>query len=743
MLTSSLNHDTSELRDYTDAVWRFNVARCAATIRWPAIPPIMLKSHFWTDTILPTVLDNTAPDSQYHQIAAEIRDGLCNGWRYGDNTPKDKVLNQKNQNWTTMGIQKQWYIMEEICTESRFGAVLTWPFRHVQCVLPIFIKFERFDKITGQVTKFRAIRNASKGTDRHPSLNAGIPDQCANIKLVGQPHLQRQVAIMAQLWGPRITFAKGDLERAFRQFPMNDSEFPKVIYKVQKLAFTDIRNVWGTRSGSRICQNATQMYARYCTIISNGTHLIEHIDMAIEQANYIFFYNLLNEPNPQLHDQAHGWNPQQIWSWGPITVQRWIKDAKCQHIDILSTIQNGRQLIKFHIGYALKCCTQSQINQLQQAQFFDKLIHLKLSSNRVLKALINAYIDDFILILSPSLQSANKIFENFTNGFDAAGMLEKKGKRVWPTLQLDLLGVDYDATDITTQIMPCKRQWLIDNIQRYLWLGYISASELETMIGKLQYVANLAWPGKAFLRRLREALGHAQRNGRKGTKIIVLDNWTRKDFEWWLKYINVVHRIPILQLLRPDLPEHRIYLDGATNGCRHGNTKGVRWRPAIGAFTRGHYIKELVPDTYLKQFRARGAYDNYRSRDTDYAIPHFEMLAAIRALQMWAINDAIAINTRVLIYTDNMWVLNAIKNKNTKDEFLMSAVRWILMWAVTRGTQIYIQYVNTKVNVEADSLSRFDMKKFLEAAQPKCQLNGWTLRETHCNDVPYPDIYKW
>ena len=58
---------------------------------------------------------------------------------------------------------------------------------------------------------------------------------------------------------------------------------------------------------------------------------------------------------------------------------------------------------------------------------------------------------------------------------------------------------------------------------------------------------------------------------------MVLKEWERKDWEWWLKYLDAITPISIIDMVNPILPVDEMYFDGATNGARalECGTKGI------------------------------------------------------------------------------------------------------------------------------------------------------------------------
>ena len=226
---------------------------------------------------------------------------------------------------------------------------------------------------------------------------------------------------------------------------------------------------------------------------------------------------------------------------------------------------------------------------------------------------------------------------------------------------------------------------------------------------------------------------------------MVLKEWERKDWEWWLKYLDAITPISIIDMVNPILPVDEMYFDGATNGSRE-----CGWCPGIGVWYKGHWISMRVPPNYTATFNSHNT-----EYEKEYAIPHFEMLAIV--IGLWNFRKLIGRRVSLWLRTDSKHVEAALKTKNSGDEFLMSAVRWLGMFASNHDLRLYVDYINTKHNTLADLASRFEIDPcgsceteprcmngcgFMEKAAMECRERGWTLRE-NLIDIDIPDIHKW
>ena len=86
------------------------------------------------------------------------------------------------------------------------------------------------------------------------------------------------------------------------------------------------------------------------------------------------------------------------------------------------------------------------------------------------------------------------------------------------------------------------------------------------------------------------------------------------------------------------------------------------------------------------------------------SIVHLEMYNVFLALQVWAPQWQ---NSKVCVFCDNQAVVAALTTLRIRDSFLMTIARNIWLLSAQFDIELQFQYVNTKLNVYADILSRW------------------------------------
>ena len=689
-------------------------------------PKLLFYAEVWVQLWIPFVRRHS-PAEKYDILCRRNIYFLQNGWEIGEINPDNRPLNNRSYDIEDMPLEAEMAICQDLTKDALKGRIIEWGGQY-QGECPIFPRPKKLDPITDEVLTWRVIRDGSCGSLTHPSVNEMTPDHVAALELVSHEMVQKYILIMYLLYGTGCYMGKADLAGAFRQFYWRKGETEKVLYRYQGRLLGDLQHIWGTRTGSRVCQNMTQIVSRAMMLWFNGPALRKDIDQSKEEANHTFFQKKFDEGQhycPQLK-----WPVIDVWNWNETDVRRWIRFNALHSVwDILSRLHNGRMLLFLHRTRALRVHSVQNVRRLDESGFFDRLLELKLESGCCLKMISEAYVDDFMFILPPHHLRAHQLFTDSCSFIDETGFIEEQKKREEISTVMEFLGIEYDTEEMTMAIPQVKRDRMMRMLVRGLLAGAVTIEQYESLVGKLSYAAQLIWPAKAFLRRMRNRLQQAINQYGRNQHWIILTDWERKDWNWWIKYLNVLMKVSILTRWNPVMPTNEIYVDGATNGSRL-----TGWCPGIGVWYQGHWISMKVPPQFLTAFTAHDA--DYEKL---YAIPHFEMLSVVLALH--TLLPILPRPGSFMLRTDSMEVASALTNKSTKDEFLMDAVRWITMWAVTNHMHFHITYVHTKTNVIADHLSRFNIDKFHAVAQPLCTQNKWTM--THIPSPTLPDFQCW
>ena len=718
-----------------------------ASASWQ-VPNLMLHADVWINDLLP-FLRRHPYGSKYAELADLNEAGLRTGWLLGEDNPNRAQLNQREYDPRAAGSDGFVAIAEAFTADLRKGRHSAW-FGEDLGKVPLFVGVKSRCPLTDFAIAWRVIRDVSCGSALFRSLNSLTHDEDATIELINKRTVLSYVYIMYVLYGPGVLLGKADLAGAFRQFYLAIGEPQKILYTFDGKLIADFCNIWGSRTGARICHHMTQCSARDFALRVNGVHLLDDINKAIEEADVVYFEHKMQMSVvvPVLPDEVVPYTPKmsqacplrfespdssQIWRWSASAVGAWLDEQHMFHeVDDILDLQNGIHLMRCHRDYVQLHHGEQAVRALEGVRFFDKLIELKLCSNQLLKLLINCYIDDYLAFMAPQTTFATDTLSALSARFVDTGFLENEEKQEGPVTSLIQLGIQPDTVAMTVRHPEHKRKQVLELVYKVLFHGGCTVRTHESLLGKLENLAEYAWPGRAFIRRIRtQNTLLIKKYGHKSDVWVELPDWECKDLRWWAEFGETVTTVSIQHMLDSTLPERQIFFDGATNGARPS------WRPRLGVYFEGTYISMPVPPHMCHVFVS-----DIDGTPKDFAIAQFEALAIVVGLHN--LRDRIGTHCKLLMRTDSKHVEAAILNKSTPDPFLMACVRWVMMYAVRRRLRLHILYVHTDDNTFADGASRLSLighNEWMQEAQRECVQRGWEFRE-HLNPT-IPDLTRW
>ena len=141
------------------------------------------------------------------------------------------------------------------------------------------------------------------------------------------------------------------------------------------------------------------------------------------------------------------------------------------------------------------------------------------------------YVDDFV-----GAEQRGKIWRAFTmltNLLRELRVDTSPDKVVSPTTRLEFLGITFDAETMTMEISEDKLKEISQELNSWLLKTAAKRKEVESLVGKLQFVAKCVKAGRIFLSRLINWLRTMNRNNRYSIP------WeARKDIAWWTRFIG-------------------------------------------------------------------------------------------------------------------------------------------------------------------------------------------------------------
>ena len=149
------------------------------------------------------------------------------------------------------------------------------------------------------------------------------------------------------------------------------------------------------------------------------------------------------------------------------------------------------------------------------------------------------YLDDF-----GSTEHATKAwnsYHTFTRLLKNLGVQEAEEKSVPPTTRMDFLGNTLDTERMTIEVSSTRKTELIQELKEWRDRKSATKKQIQSIIGKLNFVTNCVKAGRIFLSRLIDSI-REQDNHRK----ILLTEEFRKDIDWRLEFLPESEGISML-----------------------------------------------------------------------------------------------------------------------------------------------------------------------------------------------------
>jgi hypothetical protein len=198
--------------------------------------------------------------------------------------------------------------------------------------------------------------------------------------------------------------------------------------------------------------------------------------------------------------------------------------------------------------------------------------------------------------------------------------------------------------------------------------------DLQSLIGKLQYVTKCVWQSRVFLNRLLETLRSMSDN-----KSIKLSESFRKDLRWWhlfMEKFNGVSFIPPSIWAEPDVT---FSTDSCLQGC--------------GGVCNNEYFHVSFPESMLR---------------LKLPIHELEMLAVLIGVRVWGYKCR---GMRLQIFCDNEAAVRVINSSRTRDPFMASCLRDLWLEVAKFGFELRAVHLPGEENRVADWLSRWELKE--------------------------------
>ena len=310
------------------------------------------------------------------------------------------------------------------------------------------------------------------------------------------------------------------------------------------------------------------------------------------------------------------------------------------------------------------------------------------------------YVDDFMgLGKPPKVWTGFITLQNLLRDLGASEALQKT---IEPTTQLEFLGVWFNMEDMTISVTKERMEELEMELEDWSKREKYSRKQLESLLGRLQFISNCVRPGRILVFRLRNAL----RATGPGKHVITVE--MRKDVMWWKRFLPTYSRVSIMWMQQTLVPIL------ATDACLTG----------IGAICGNEYFHAELPVT-LQQ-------------SGELSIAHFELLAIIVGLNKW--KEKLK-GTRSSVLCDNLAVVHVINLGTARDIWMQKLMRWFAYVTATGQFEIVGEHICGRDNIGPDGLSRWHLGKKYQQQFEAIKGKDWVEIEILQQDMIIQEIW--
>ena len=254
------------------------------------------------------------------------------------------------------------------------------------------------------------------------------------------------------------------------------------------------------------------------------------------------------------------------------------------------------------------------------------------------------------------------------------GLKESKNKAVPPSEIMVFLGVLFNTITMTLEVTPERVQEILALVQIKLVKSTATLKEIQSLLGKLHFVAACVKPSRVFVSRmliwLRELYNSSLQEH-------VIPDMVKKDLLWWNNFLPVYNGISMMQVEEWSKPDELFSCDSCLEAC--------------GGFWMGHFFHAKFPSYYCSG---------------GFHITALEMIAIIICLKLWGKNFK---GKRIIVFSDSNSACLVVNTGKAWCPILQECLREICYLAAINEFELRLQHLHSQSNRKADHLSRFHL----------------------------------
>ncbi|MGH7238572.1 MAG: reverse transcriptase domain-containing protein, partial [Candidatus Saccharimonadales bacterium] len=296
---------------------------------------------------------------------------------------------------------------------------------------------------------------------------------------------------------------------------------------------------------------------------------------------------------------------------------------------------------------------------------------------------LDHYVDDYFLAAA-SYPVCKRQLDGIIEIFQQLGMIIATDKTVEPTTRLVYLGITIDSNEMAISLGPDKITAIMELLDEWTDCDTCSMKQLQSVIGTLQWAANVVTHGRTFIQRLRD-LEHKyiHLDNHTDESAIIINDESREDVEWWRTFIRQWNGVSLLW--DQEWLDDKHILQPFTDACDagYGAVCGKDW-------FHGQWNQE----------QEDMANDGTSQRAS---MPWKELFALVTAAATWGHQWN---RRRITFRTDCQPVVDVLTKGATRSKRMMQLVRFLHYHAAKHSFVYRVIHIAGKDNIIADELSR-------------------------------------
>ena len=254
--------------------------------------------------------------------------------------------------------------------------------------------------------------------------------------------------------------------------------------------------------------------------------------------------------------------------------------------------------------------------------------------------LVLNYLDD--LASAEKKELANFAYHTLGQILNKCGIEESPEKGSMPSTVMTFIGVLFNTEKMTVEVTHERLREI--KLLLATWLNKETASlkNVQSLLGKLNFVAACVRPGRIFVSRMIQWLKSLYK---LPTGEHIIPTYVKKDLLWRDKFLHIYNGVSMMITEEWSEPDEIFSSDSCLEAC--------------GGFWQGNYFHAQFPEKITGKH---------------YHINMLEMLSIIICLRLWGSHFH---GKRIKVFCDNSAVVNVINSGRAKCELLQSCLREI------------------------------------------------------------------